>query len=53
MKNGNGICTYANGDIYDGDWCDDQWHGQGTLTKNDGSVTNGVWDNGKLSSEDK
>jgi len=28
---------YRNGDTYDGEWCNDKWHGQGTYTYRDGS----------------
>lgn len=30
QRNGRGVYTYANGDTYNGEWCDNLRHGQGT-----------------------
>ena len=30
QRNGRGVYTYTNGDTYDGEWCDNMRHGQGT-----------------------
>ncbi len=54
---GYGIYTYANGDTYIGEWKKDAYNapdnlkerqGQGTLTKTDGTIENGIWKKGKL-----
>ena len=54
---GHGIYTYANGDTYVGEWKKDAYnapdnlkerHGQGTLTKADGTIEKGIWKKGKL-----
>ena len=37
--NGSGKLTYNNGSVYDGEWMDDQKHGQGTYTYPDGKTT--------------
>tara|TARA_B100000676_G_scaffold286440_1_gene316029 strand:+ start:364 stop:765 length:402 start_codon:yes stop_codon:yes gene_type:complete len=38
--------TYVDGDKYVGEWRDDKRHGQGTHTSLDGSITEGIWENG-------
>ena len=38
--------TYANGDEYVGGWKDGERNGRGTLTKADGSILRGLWENG-------
>ena len=36
---------YADGDIYEGNWEDDDKNGQGTMTYPDGNVYQGEWKN--------
>ena len=36
-RDGQGTCTFANGDKYDGEWKSGQLHGQGTYTFASGS----------------
>ena len=38
MKHGHGKLTDKNGDVYEGDFKDDQMHGQGTFIAADGSM---------------
>ncbi len=45
---GEGICTYVNGDVYKGGWKSHGPHGFGTMSKKDGSVHSGIWDLGSL-----
>lgn len=40
---GVGICTYANGDRYEGEWGDGAFQGQGTLYLRDGTIVSGYW----------
>ena len=42
------MVTYANGDIYQGTFADDQRHGQGTFTGNDGYSYVGQWNAGQI-----
>ncbi|MBK7935752.1 MAG: caspase family protein [Lewinellaceae bacterium] len=44
---GYGICTYANGDRYRGEWSEGAFGGKGTLTLHDGTVINGYWRGGE------
>ena len=48
LRHGKGKCTYAGGDMYEGDWLKDMWHGSGTFTYTDGSVYKGGFINNKL-----
>ena len=34
------------GDVYEGEWKQDQMHGHGTLRHYEGSVYQGIWENG-------
>lgn len=43
VPHGYGICTYANGDRYRGEWLDGAFGGKGTLILRDGTVVNGYW----------
>merc|ERR1719296_217788 len=39
QRSGNGICKYANGDVWDGTWNNDEWDNcVGVLTYADGTV---------------
>ena len=50
---GQGICTYANGDRYEGGW---EQHappcGEGVMYLRDGEVYGAMWDHGKRSKAD-
>ena len=39
---------YPNGDRYEGEFLDNEMHGNGTLYCKDGSTQTGVWEEGKL-----
>jgi hypothetical protein len=39
---------YADGDVYEGNWKNDEFHGFGTLTQPDGEISSGNWKEGKL-----
>ncbi len=43
MRNGYGSYTYANGDVYKGDWMDNLRHGSGWYTYKEGYYS-GEWD---------
>ena len=43
-----GAGTLPNGDKYVGEWKDDKFHGQGTMTYTDGEVWKGTWVNGEF-----
>lgn len=43
LRHGHGKCTYANGDVYDGQWERDERCGQGTMTYSNGDVFVGAW----------
>jgi len=45
---GYGTYTYSNGDKYEGQFKDGQFHGKGKLTYNDGGVAEGQWENDEL-----
>merc|ERR1711990_1073570 len=47
VKNGKWKCTYANGDVYDGDFKDGNFHGKGTYTWANGNVYVGEWKDDK------
>jgi len=38
-----GKMTYANGDIYDGKWNLDKWHGEGKYSWANGASYDGCW----------
>ena len=40
--------TYANHDVYDGDWKDDEPHGQGVMKYHNGDVYKGEFSGGKM-----
>ena len=47
-EHGQGILTYADGDIYVGEWKDGEPNGQGSWTYSNGSIVNGIWRNGRI-----
>ena len=46
LRSGLGKLSAPNGDVYDGMWENDQFHGQGTYVWSDGSKYTGEWKNG-------
>ena len=45
MRNGKGRMTYANGDIYQGEWVNGKAHGVGVFVdKEDQTIYEGDWD---------
>ena len=51
--NGQGKYTYANGNVYEGDWKEDKMNGRGTLTWTNGNVYVGEWKENKINGQDK
>jgi hypothetical protein len=47
LPHGFGTCTYANGDLYQGEWLDGAFGGKGSLTLRDGTVVDGFWRSGE------
>jgi hypothetical protein len=47
LPDGYGICTYANGDRYRGEWQEGAFWGKGALYLRDGTVVDGYWRNGE------
>lgn len=45
---GHGIMTFANGSKYEGEFKDGAYNGEGRITQDDGTVIEGIWENGKL-----
>lgn len=43
LPEGLGTCTYANGDLYQGEWKEGAFGGKGTLTLRDGTIVDGFW----------
>tara|TARA_B100001996_G_scaffold271078_1_gene212178 strand:+ start:197 stop:358 length:162 start_codon:yes stop_codon:yes gene_type:complete len=48
MRNGSGTNTWADGEVYVGEWKNDLPHGEGIATYADGRVEEGVWGKGYL-----
>ncbi|HHS95156.1 MAG TPA: peptidase C14 caspase catalytic subunit p20, partial [Phaeodactylibacter sp.] len=46
LANGQGVCTYANGERYEGEWKDGSFYGYGTLHLLDGTKATGYWKEG-------
>jgi len=53
QPHGFGICTYANGDRYRGEWADGAFMGKGTLYLRDGTEVTGYWRNGEFVGKDQ
>ena len=49
---GKGVFTWPNGRHFEGEYKEDRRHGKGKLTKNDGTVVQGDWLAGKLTTEE-
>lgn len=47
VPHGYGICTYANGDRYRGEWMEGAFGGKGTLHLRDGTIVDGYWRSGE------
>jgi hypothetical protein len=45
---GTGTFFFGNGDVYRGGFRADKFHGRGTLTYVDGTVDEGIWENGEF-----
>lgn len=45
MPNGSGTCTYANKDIYEGEWLNGLKEGKGTYTLSNGDKYIGIFKN--------
>lgn len=43
LPHGFGVCTYANGDRYRGEWQEGAFGGKGTLYLRDGTIVDGYW----------
>lgn len=43
LPHGYGVCTYANGDRYEGEWTEGAFEGQGALALRDGTIVTGYW----------
>lgn len=43
-----GVCNYANGDVYDGQWQNGEKHGRGMLRLANGDIYEGGWRYGKM-----
>ncbi|MEC8431166.1 MAG: hypothetical protein VXZ29_07375, partial [Pseudomonadota bacterium] len=48
QANGQGTYTYANGNVYVGEFRDNLFNGHGTLTYTDGRAENGIWSNNEF-----
>eukprot|EP01035_Chromulina_nebulosa_P020109 gene20109-26109_t len=46
MRNGRGKYTYSNGDIYEGNWNNNKYHGYGKIKFTDGGKYEGIFSNG-------
>ncbi len=46
LPEGRGVCEYANGDRYEGEWKAGKFNGQGTLFKRDNTQVSGRWMDG-------
>ena len=48
IKEGIGKFQYKNGDLYDGEWRDNKFHGRGKLTMSSGTIYEGNFENNKM-----
>lgn len=46
MKNGKGVFTWASGNIYKGEYSEDERNGNGQMLWTDGSMYEGEWRRG-------
>lgn len=46
MKSGDGKLTYKNGDVYDGEWKNDMFNGEGIFKDHFGNIYDGHWKDG-------
>jgi len=51
MLHGQGKYSYANGDVYRGEFLNDLPHGHGVYVLANGNVYSGNWENGSLISQ--
>jgi len=47
MRHGQGILTYKNGSVYEGEWYSGMKCGKGKMTYSSGNYYEGEWDNNK------
>lgn len=52
-KNGQGVCYWDDGSKYIGEFKNDEFHGRGVLYRPDGSIRQGIYEDGKLVKEAK
>lgn len=45
---GSGICRWADGRRYEGEYANDERNGQGTIYYPDGTSKSGIWKDGQL-----
>eukprot|EP01126_Amoeba_proteus_P038904 TRINITY_DN4077_c0_g1_i6.p1 TRINITY_DN4077_c0_g1~~TRINITY_DN4077_c0_g1_i6.p1 ORF type:complete len:230 (+),score=52.29 TRINITY_DN4077_c0_g1_i6:188-877(+) len=48
MKQGHGVCTYADGSMYQGEWMNNNWEGEGKFIDKDGNSFSGTWYGGLM-----
>jgi hypothetical protein len=48
---GTGKMVYADGTSYEGEWCQNQMHGEGIYTDSDSTVWEGIFVNGSYQSK--
>jgi hypothetical protein len=48
---GQGVATYANGDVYEGQFVDGKRQGEGTIRYASGEEASGAWDSGVLTEQ--
>jgi hypothetical protein len=53
QKHGQGIYTYAVGDVFEGNWKNGVWNGAGKYTSITGAISAGNWEDGLLSGAGK
>ena len=46
LRNGSGILTFLNNDIFVGNWLDNEENGIGKYIENNGLITENIWVNG-------
>lgn len=44
--------TLDSGNVFEGEWADGAANGRGTITRTDGTVVHGVWQDGQMVEED-
>ena len=52
VPHGYGVCTYANGDRYEGEWTEGAFGGRGALALHDGTLVTGYWRAGEYTGKE-